>query len=110
MPANPLISRLNPKRAEAATLRKGVGPETGPWALHRHCEGSDRVGFSESLGMKVREASGNSSGQVRESNPVLQTKYLSRTVSAQEASWVGTGILPQNSAFFHKCKIHIEHF
>lgn len=50
----------------------------GPWALYRHCQGSDRVGFSE-RGVKVREASGNSSRQVKESNPVLQIKYLPRT-------------------------------
>lgn len=56
-----------------------------------------RVGFSESVGTKVREASGDSSRQVKESNPVLQIKCLPRTECLlRRLPWVGVGIPLQN--------------
>lgn len=87
MPANPLLlPHLTPQR-EAATLREGVDERRpGRWAPQSHCEGpGSQSWFSESVGMKVGEASGNSSSQVGESNPVLQMKRLPRTGRLLEA-------------------------
>ena len=60
-----------------------------------------RVCFSERVGKKeLRKASGNSSSQIKESNPVLQIKYFHGTKCLLERlTWISLGGLASKISF-----------